>query len=819
MSASQPALFNVQEFTDGGTPLVGGRLYTYNFGTTTLKVAFTDPEGTVPQTYTADGLGGQYIALNARGELPSPLYLAVGPYDIALRRADGSTVWTRRADPTGDSKVALAAPSGAGLLGFSYGIPYGAGTVGRWITDLALSPGASKIGVKLPGLNAPLITVERAATESVSLVKYGGKDDFDGTIGTDNLTPILGILADYPQGIQIDLPYTNTGTYRFGYFEANLLNGFTLNPAPGVTLRFADAQPLVMAGVKAAHPVKLYFEALKYNFTYSPYVNKTELEKTRFVDAGVLDQSQVKLAYTDSSEAAHVRMSWPDGPFTAITPATPDGYDVVLVPVVNGNSFDLTLFPAIGGTEITTCVKPGSTLAAGTLLAVGVRLVQGHIIVFAGPGLRPNFSVMEKIGSAAAVSKTRLYKGSTTHASYSWDKSMLTVRVHNPRSFSIMLNGVEIYFAPDTQSDILDCGFGAGFNTAASTVTLANWTRMSRKLSAGMRPLNLMVVGDSITDGTIHGSWPGYMREALENTLGIRVEAITNLAVSGDNSAQQLTRVAAAVTGGIDAMLILVGANDIQGAVPVSSYLSNIDQMLTLARNNDMIPIVGIPTMFYGRAQAALAGGMGQDVANYEFGSHHRTALLHWLAAHAVKPVTATLEDLGPVLADYLNSGTKDAIVMDNIHPTALGRRLIGYAFAKAVAGTFNPAVHRSIPRQQVVASWVNPVGSMTQPGNEVTFSVDNGDRVTWGGWCKLASAATPGMLVEVMRVPRALWPNGVVRINAKATASGGTPIGETVTIILTADGIMQVWFDTATPGGFYLDGMDYTRAFTQAAN
>lgn len=122
MAASQPALFNVQEFTDDGITLVGGRLYTYAHGTTNLKVAYTDPAGTIPQTYTADGTGGQYIALNVRGELPAPLYLADAPYDITLRRADGTTVWTRRADGVDNKNNALiaqmAGPAGATLIGF-----------------------------------------------------------------------------------------------------------------------------------------------------------------------------------------------------------------------------------------------------------------------------------------------------------------------------------------------------------------------------------------------------------------------------------------------------------------------------------------------------------------------------------------------------------------------------------------------------------------------------------------------------------------------------------------------------------------------------
>jgi hypothetical protein len=118
MPASQPANFNLQEFTDAGLLLLGGRLYTYAYGTTAQKTAYTDPAAAVPHTYTADGAGGQYIALNARGELPAPLYLAPGAYDIALKRADGSTVWTRRADPTGDNVAVLATSVGSGLIGF-----------------------------------------------------------------------------------------------------------------------------------------------------------------------------------------------------------------------------------------------------------------------------------------------------------------------------------------------------------------------------------------------------------------------------------------------------------------------------------------------------------------------------------------------------------------------------------------------------------------------------------------------------------------------------------------------------------------------------
>jgi Pectate lyase superfamily protein/Chaperone of endosialidase len=139
MPASQPANFNLQEFSDAGLLLFGGRLYTYAYGTTVQKTAYTDPAGAVPHTYTADGAGGQYIALNARGELPAPLYLATGSYDLVLKRGDGSTIWTRKADGVDNTSnslaAALAASAGAGLLGW---IQTGVGAVFRWVRDKLL---------------------------------------------------------------------------------------------------------------------------------------------------------------------------------------------------------------------------------------------------------------------------------------------------------------------------------------------------------------------------------------------------------------------------------------------------------------------------------------------------------------------------------------------------------------------------------------------------------------------------------------------------------------------------------------------------------
>jgi len=117
--ASLSGVFNVQQFTDNGAPAASYRLYTYAQGTTTQKAAYTDAAGLVAHTYTSDGIGGQFIALNARGELPSSLYLTSGGYSLALKTAAGATVWTRNAEGAADGIAVISGDDGASLVGFA----------------------------------------------------------------------------------------------------------------------------------------------------------------------------------------------------------------------------------------------------------------------------------------------------------------------------------------------------------------------------------------------------------------------------------------------------------------------------------------------------------------------------------------------------------------------------------------------------------------------------------------------------------------------------------------------------------------------------
>jgi hypothetical protein len=124
-TVSQSGLFTLQALTSLGALGVGMRLYFYEQGTTTKKDVYIDAAGATPHTLTSDGAGGEYVALDARGELPAPIYMTAGAYDVCLKTAAGATVWTRRADPVGAD---LAGSGGSASIGF---LQAGTGAVAR----------------------------------------------------------------------------------------------------------------------------------------------------------------------------------------------------------------------------------------------------------------------------------------------------------------------------------------------------------------------------------------------------------------------------------------------------------------------------------------------------------------------------------------------------------------------------------------------------------------------------------------------------------------------------------------------------------------
>jgi hypothetical protein len=181
--ASLSGQVNYQPLTSLGVLAAGYRLYTYLPGTTTHTNVYTDAAGAVAHTYTSDGAGGQYIALDARGEIPGNLFVNSGGVDLNLKTTAGVTVWTKKAIGTGDASTtalaSLAASGGSALVGF---LQSGTGTVAR--------------------------TAQAKMRDTVNVNDFSGVDPTGATSST------AGILAACVEAVATGKVLEFSGTYK-----------------------------------------------------------------------------------------------------------------------------------------------------------------------------------------------------------------------------------------------------------------------------------------------------------------------------------------------------------------------------------------------------------------------------------------------------------------------------------------------------------------------------------------------------------------------------------------------------------------------------
>lgn len=158
----------IQFFANDGTPLVGGKLYSYAAGTTTPLATYTTYAGTVANTNP--------VILDSRGE--ADVWLGANFYKLALYDADNALIWT--VDNITNSgnllQAELAAAGGSALIGY---LPSGTGAVAR--------------------------TVQAKLRESVSVGDFGavGNGVADDTAAIQNAINSLtdGGVVNFPLGL------------------------------------------------------------------------------------------------------------------------------------------------------------------------------------------------------------------------------------------------------------------------------------------------------------------------------------------------------------------------------------------------------------------------------------------------------------------------------------------------------------------------------------------------------------------------------------------------------------------------------------------
>jgi len=634
-----------------------------------------------------------------------------------------------------------------------------------------------------------LLTGLRAAAVPISA--FGGADDFsDGaTKFTDNAAALVKIKQAYPQGVQIDLPYTKTGVYYFGPVAYRGMDGFLFNPEHGVSIRAADETMLYLGG-SVTRPLNFYLPILKMNYSFLPDLKQQEQEKGRFIDVGTYDDSSVK-GVDCLKDIDLIRFPWPGGNFTSAPDKFRNTVNSVTVSRVSNDEIVAALVKAVPQTELTAAISDCPNEQATPALVA--RMVDGSLLVASFSKRYPRSLAPQILRDGKLTTlPERQIPFADTHSNYWLDRSTLSLHVSSRRSLSLLSNGMEIYKVNDTGADLDAVGFG-GYGEASNGLVWSEWTLAVNKRAFGHGFKSGVVFGDSLSAGQV---WVDLFRQNVEFAKGLRILRLDNFAVGGQTSAQQLAAMRKQDLKPYDFFLIMVGTNNIQGQSGVQAYTADLNAMIDEARKANPLAtvVLGIPPLFYTRAQATHFGGLGQDSQNYDRGSLYRAALLQVAAARQVKVAFGTEEDQGPIVAALLKLG-KEPVLRDNIHGGAIMQRMIADAFARSFLSALNPPADTATAKATMPSSWAMNGTDVSQAG----YALAPDGRVNLRGM-----VAVKALSVPILKLPFSLRPNGVER--RFLCAAGDT----FCTVIVNPDGAVTIVCPGGKPGTINLDMVSY---------
>jgi len=162
MSANLSSVPKLQFFDNNGNPLVAGKLYTYEAGTTTPLATYTDSTATTPNTNP--------IILDSRGE--ANVWLSATQYKFELRTAADALIWTVDNISNALNLSQLLASSGSAA-----NPPY---TFAADTTTGMYLGAAGQIGLSADG-----VPVLRSTDTTMIIGQSGGSDNVDLTLYGD----------------------------------------------------------------------------------------------------------------------------------------------------------------------------------------------------------------------------------------------------------------------------------------------------------------------------------------------------------------------------------------------------------------------------------------------------------------------------------------------------------------------------------------------------------------------------------------------------------------------------------------------------------
>ena len=168
----------LQFFGSDGSPLAGGKLYSYQAGTSTPLATYTDSTGTTANANP--------VILDARGE--ANVWLSDSAYKLVLKTSDDSTIWTVDNVSTMQGNIDVVQAN-----------------LDAYIASLAASSGSSLVGFIQPSAEATARTVEEKLSDTVNVFDFGAvgdgvTDDTDAIQAAIDALPSTGGVVFFNPG-------------------------------------------------------------------------------------------------------------------------------------------------------------------------------------------------------------------------------------------------------------------------------------------------------------------------------------------------------------------------------------------------------------------------------------------------------------------------------------------------------------------------------------------------------------------------------------------------------------------------------------------
>lgn len=599
------------------------------------------------------------------------------------------------------------------------------GSAADVLIDLASTEdgkGDALIGVKSPLPGSAPRTQHDVNQQIVSILDFPMPE---GATKWDE--PFKAACAALNGNGRLVFPLSGSAYYEFaGAFAASISAGLTIDVDPGVELGMPDVG-YFHSTTRYARSFTMKLTALDSSIVVSSSTNAPGADRAVWFNAENRDKTLLTDLKPNNGDLSFFAY---DQRTDTRTSSPPDATSVAGYAFTNSDLYvtKYGMIPVKNGEEISFIGAGASLVSVGI---AGMIQCRGSRYWFwcDRDGVIPQLAA--KVVGGGASSNPIRYQAQGTHSSYQMYKSVITIRKNSLRSFSIILNGFNIKTV-DTDSDILE--FGAGIQGAGS-ITVSNIVKRSNVPAVQGQFLRFAYFGDSLTADSMVNSWPSLLRDNLDGSCGIRISKNDNFAVAGASSAGQRAVMDTVNLGSYNVTVIMLGTNDVQGGVPVSDYIANMEYMIHNALNNGNTVIVGMFPLWYTRGQA---GAHGQASSNYDQGKEHRSGLLKLIASYGytsrIRLVDLTTV-LGPVIADYINPALNpelaaqglDPVVYDNIHLTYNSRILVAKAFGEAILSASSPTFITDVYLPVVLDSGMARNGWAIDTGNSFFLKTNSG--------------------------------------------------------------------------------------------